>query len=130
MVFAALEPSLNELSGKIIGIAYEVHSALGPGLLESVYKECMFHKLIMAGLHVVKEKPLPVIYDGVKLDVGFRLDLLVEEKIVLEIKSVDDISDVHKAQVLTYLKFANCRLGLLLNFNELKMKDGITRLIR
>lgn len=120
---------LNKISGEIIGAAIEVHKALGPGLLESAYKECLLYELVNKGFHVVKEQPMPIVYKEVKLDHGYRMDLLVENKIVIEIKTVDAFSDVHFAQVLTYLKLGNYKLGLLINFNVLKLKDGIKRII-
>lgn len=119
----------NEISGRVIGIAIEVHNALGPGLLESVYKECLFYKLSQAGLDVEREKPMPLVFKDVKLECGYRVDLLVESKLVLEIKSVESLHDVHLAQVLTYLKLGNYRLGLLMNFNMVKLKDGIKRVV-
>ena len=118
----------NDISGKIIGCAIEVHKALGPGLLESAYEECLYYELLMAGLKVEKQKPLPVVYKEVKLDAGYRIDLLVENSVVVELKSVDAINDVHVAQVLTYLKLSGCKLGLLMNFNVVKLVDGIKRL--
>lgn len=120
---------LNKISGEIIGAAIEVHKALGPGLLESAYQECLFFELASKGFQVVKEQPMPIVYKEVKLDHGYRMDLLVENKIVIEIKTVDAFSDVHFAQVLTYLKLGNYKLGLLINFNVLKLKDGIKRII-
>ena len=119
----------NELTGKIIGTAIEVHNALGPGLLESAYKECLFYKLAKEGLFVVKEKPMPLVFEEVKLECGYRIDLLVENKIVVEIKSCEALCDIHLAQTLTYLKLRNYKLGLLINFNVLKLKDGIKRVI-
>jgi GxxExxY protein len=120
---------LNELTGKIIGLAIEVHTALGPGLLESSYKECLYYKIGKSGLYVEKEKPMPLVFEGVKLECGYRIDLLVENKIVIEIKSVDALNDIHLAQTLTYLKLGNYKLGLLMNFNVVKLKDGIKRVI-
>jgi GxxExxY protein len=119
----------NELTGLIIKQAIEVHNALGPGLLESAYKECLFYKLVQAGLLVEKEKPMPLVFEGVKLEYGYRIDLLIENRIVLEIKSVEALTDIHLAQTLTYLKLGNYKLGLLMNFNVLKLKDGIKRVI-
>ena len=119
----------NELSGKVIGLAMEVHSALGPGLLEHVYKECLFYKIQKTGLIVEKEKALPLIYEDVKLDCGYRIDLLVENRLLLELKAIDALNDLHLAQTLTYLRVGNYRLGLLINFNVLKLKDGIKRVI-
>ena len=118
----------NNISGKIIGCAIEVHKALGPGLLESAYEECLYYELLSAGLKVEKQKALPVVYKEVKLDAGYRIDLLVENCVVVELKSVDAINDVHVAQVLTYLKLSDCKLGLLINFNVVKLIDGIKRL--
>src|SRR5215210_9479968 len=115
----------NELTGTIIGLAMEVHNALGPGLLESAYKECLYYKLSKAGLLVVKEKPMPLVFEEVKQECGYRIDILVENKIVIEVKSVDALCDIHLAQTLTYSKLGNYKLGLLLNFNVLKLKDGI-----
>lgn len=117
----------NEISTIIIGKAIEVHKALGPGLLESAYKECLYYELIQAGLNVEKEKPVPVIYKEVHLDHGYRIDLLVENKVVVETKSVEDLIERHSAQVLTHLKFGGYKLGLLINFNVCVLKDGIKR---
>lgn len=119
----------NELSNSVIGIAIEVHKVLGPGLLESAYKECLFYKLFQAGYYVEKEKPMPLVFEEVRLDCGYRIDLLVENKLVIEIKSVEATNDVHLAQTLTYLKLGNYKLGLLVNFNVVKLKDGIRRVI-
>lgn len=119
----------NDLASKVIGIAIEVHSHLGSGLLESAYKECLYYKLQKAGLRVEKEKPMPLIYEEVKLDCGYRIDLLVEDKLVVELKSVDALNDIHLAQTLTYLKIGNYKLGLLINFNVIRLKDGIRRVI-
>ncbi|WP_317898809.1 GxxExxY protein [Aurantibacillus circumpalustris] len=121
--------SENELSNKIIGTCIDVHSVLGPGLLESAYKECLFYKLGKEGLYVEKEKPMPLVYEEVKLECGYRVDLLVERQLVIELKSVDALNDVHLAQTLTYLKLGNYKLGLLINFNVAKLKDGIRRVI-
>lgn len=119
----------NELSRKIIGCAIEVHKQLGPGLLESAYQECLFYELREAGLKVRKEKPMPIVYKEVKLDHGYRMDLLVEDKVVVEIKTVEALNDVHTAQVLTYLKLGDYKLGLLLNFQVTTLKKGIKRII-
>lgn len=119
----------NELSKIIIGCAIEVHKQLGPGLLESAYQECLYYELKQAGLNVRKEKPMPIVYKEVKLDHGYRIDLLVEEKVVIEIKTVDALTDVHTAQVLTYLKLGSFKLGLLLNFQVSILKNGIKRVI-
>lgn len=119
----------NEISNRIIGISIEVHQALGPGLLESAYKECLFYKLMKNGLLVEKEKPMPLIYEVVRLDCGYRIDILVENKVVIEIKSVEALNDVHFAQTLTYMKLGNFKLGLLINFNVSLLKDGIKRIV-
>jgi len=129
MSFAAIDQDLNLLSNEIIGLAIKVHKALGPGLLESSYKECLFYEIINKGYFAEKEKPLPLIYDKIKLDIGYRLDILVENSLVIEIKSVDALSDIHTAQVLTYLKLSGNRLGLLINFNVTLLKNGIKRLV-
>jgi len=119
----------NELSNIILGCAIEVHKQLGPGLLESAYQECLFYELKRAGLDVVKEKPMPIIYKDVKLDHGFRIDLLVNNKVVIEIKTVEQFTEVHTAQVLTYLKLGDYKLGILLNFYVTTLKNGIKRVI-
>jgi len=118
----------NEISGKIIGCAIEVHKLLGPGLLESAYVECLFYEFQKVGLFVEKQKPLPLIYKEVKLDAGYRLDLIVEHKVIVEVKSIESLNDIHTAQVLTYLKLSGCKLGLLMNFNVLHLVDGLKRL--
>ena len=119
----------NELAHKVIGLAIHVHSALGPGLLESAYKECLYFKIKECGLEVEKEKPMPLIFETVKLECGYRIDLLVEKKLVIEIKSVDTLADVHLAQSLTYMKLGDYKLGLLINFNVALLKQGIRRII-
>jgi len=119
----------NEISKLIIGQAIEVHRRLGPGLLESAYKECLFYELQKCDLSVAKEVPRPIVYKEVKLDHGYRIDLLVENKVVVEVKTVEGLTEVHFAQVLTYLKLGDYRLGLLLNFNVKMLKQGIRRLI-
>ena len=119
----------NEVSNKIIGCAIEVHRQLGPGLLESAYQECLFYELKLANLIVEREKPMPIVYKEVKLDHGYRIDLLVESKVVIEIKTAEFLTDVHTAQVLTYLKLGNYKLGLLLNFHVAILKNGIKRII-
>jgi GxxExxY protein len=118
----------NDISGKIIGCAIEVHKSLGPGLLENAYQECLHYELINSGLKVEKQKPLPLVYKEVRLDAGYRLDLIVEEKVIIEVKSIEAINDIHIAQLLTYLKVSNCRLGLLINFNVLRLTEGLKRL--
>ena len=119
----------NELSNIVIGLAIKVHKNLGPGLLESAYKECLFYEIQKAGLFVEKEKPMPLVYEDVKLDVGYRLDLFVENKLVIDTKSVEALNDIYLAQVLTYLKLSKSKLGLLINFNVKYLKDGIKRVI-
>jgi len=104
-----------------------VHTALGPGLLESAYEKCLFYELMQSGLTVFQQVPLPLIYKEVHLECGYRADFIVENKVILEIKSVDTLNDIHLAQVLTYLKLSDCKIGLLINFNVLKLKDGIRR---
>jgi GxxExxY protein len=119
----------NEISNKVIGLALEIHKKLGPGLLESAYKECLYYELIESGFKVEREKPVPLIYKEVKLDHGYRIDLLVNNAFVIELKCVDVINFIHKAQLLTYLRLGDYRLGVLLNFNTVLLKDGITRII-
>ena len=119
----------NKISKIIIGCSIEVHKQLGPGLLESAYQECLYYELIQAGLNVQKEKPMPIVYKEVKLDHGYRIDLLVENKVVIEIKTVEELNDIHTAQVLTYLKLGNYKLGLLLNFHVSLLKNEIKRII-
>ena len=119
----------NELSKIVFDAGIKVHKALGPGLLESAYEECLFYELKKNDLFVEKQKALPLIYEDVKLDVGYRIDLLVEQKLVIEIKSVEALNDLHLAQILTYLKLSNCKLGLLINFNTVLFKNGVKRVI-
>lgn len=121
-----LEESLKE---NIIGAAIEVHKYLGPGLLESAYEKCLCHELNLRGLKFERQKPIPLEYKGIKLDCGYRLDIVVEEKVILEIKTVDAITPVHEAQLLTYLRLANLKVGLILNFNVPVLKDGIRRMV-
>lgn len=119
----------NQLSNIAIGCALKVHSALGPGLLESSYVACLHFELIKSGLFVEIQKPLPLVYEDVKLECGYRIDVMVERKLIIEVKSVEALNDLHLAQVLTYLKLSNCRLGLLMNFNVLRLKVGIRRVV-
>ena len=119
----------NEISQLIIGCAIKVQTALGPGLLESAYEECLYYELVKEGLKVEKQKALPLIYEEIKLEVGYRLDLIVEDKVIIEIKACEGLNDVHLAQVLTYLKLSNVKLGLLINFNVTRVKDGIKRVV-
>ena len=120
---------LNKLSYEIIGAIYKVHTELGPGLLESTYEICLEYELLKKGFKVKRQKALPVIYNEIKLEIGYRIDLLVENSIILELKSVDEIAPIHKAQLMTYLKLSGLKLGLLLNFNVKDMKKGINRII-
>ena len=119
----------NDLSTIIIGCALDIHKELGPGLLESAYQECLFYELQNKGLKVVKEKAMPLMYKDVHINCGYRVDLLVEDKVVVELKSVDELNDIHLAQTLTYLKMGDFKLGLLINFNVSLLKSGIKRVI-
>lgn len=119
----------NEISKVIFDSGLKVHRQLGAGLLESAYEECLYYELQRSGLLIEKQKPMPLIYDDIKLDIGYRIDLLVERKVVVEIKSVESLNEIHIAQVLTYLKLSNCKLGLLINFNSVLFKNGVKRLI-
>lgn len=118
-----------ELTHKIIGCAMEVHKLLGPGLLESAYEECLVYELINAGLLIERQKVVPVIYKEIKLECGYRIDILVENTVVVELKTVEAFNDVHEAQVLTYMKFAMKPVGLLINFNVVLLKNGIKRYV-
>jgi len=120
---------INQITEKIIGCSIEVHKQLGPGLLESAYEECLYYELKSMGLSVKKQLALPLVYKDIKLDAGYRIDLLVENKVIVEIKSVDALAEIHKAQLMTYLKLADIKVGLLLNFNVIQLKDGIVRWI-
>ncbi|RJP56617.1 MAG: GxxExxY protein [Ignavibacteriales bacterium] len=120
---------LNKISYDIIGCSIKVHSELGPGLLESTYEICLEKELIDLGYLVERQKELPVVYQGVKLDAGYRIDLLVENEIVIELKSVEELAPIHQAQILTYMKLASKHLGLLINFNVTQLKKGIKRFI-
>lgn len=119
----------NEIAKEIVDCAYKVHTTLGPGLLESVYESVLAHELIKRGLQVERQKSLPVIYENMRLEEGFRADLLVSDKVIIELKSVEEVAPVHKKQLLTYLRLANKRLGLLINFGAAKIKEGITRIV-
>ncbi|MBJ2172685.1 GxxExxY protein [Aureibaculum sp. A20] len=119
----------NDISRIIFNCALKVHKSLGPGLLESAYEECLFYELKKSGLNIVKQKALPLIYEEVKLDIGYRVDILVENKVIIEIKSVEALNDIHLAQVLTYLKLSDCKLGMLINFNVTLIKNGIRRVV-
>ena len=119
----------NQLTYNIIGCAYKVHSVLGPGLLESTYEACLAYELMKLDYSVEIQKSLPVVYEEVKLDAGYRIDVLVENKVLLELKSVESICDIHVAQILTYLKLSNIKIGLLINFNVKDLKQGIKRFV-
>lgn len=120
---------LNELSRSILRCAYLVHTTLGPGLLESAYEKCLYHELTDNGFNVERQMILPLEYKEVQIDAGYRLDLIVEDSVILEIKSVEALNDLHLAQILTYLKLSDCKLGLLLNFNVKYLKQGIRRVV-
>ena len=120
---------VNELSSRVIGAAIEIHKVLGPGLLESAYEECLIYELKNTGLNVERQKPVPVVYKDIKLECGYRIDLLVENTVIVELKAVDTIIPIHEAQILTYMKFAKKQLGLLINFNVILLKNSIKRFI-
>ena len=119
----------DSLTSQILKCAFEVHTALGPGLLESAYKECLSYKLAKSGLYIEKEKAIPIVFEDIKLECGYRLDILVEKQIVIELKSVEALNDVPLAQVLTYLKLGNYKIGYLMNYNVTGLKNGIRRLV-
>ena len=119
----------NETATRVIGLAIDVHRALGPGLLESAYEECLFHKVTSSGLRAVKQKPMPLIFEDVKLECGYRIDMLVEDRLVVEVKSADGMHPIFLAQTLTYLRLGGFRLGLVINFNVEMLKDGVRRVI-
>jgi GxxExxY protein len=121
--------SFNELTERVIGACIEIHRALGPGLLESAYEECLCYELSQTGIKFERQKPLPVHYKDVNLDCGYRLDLVVEEKIIIELKAVESLLPIHEAQLLTYLKLSGITLGLLINFNVAMLKHGIKRIV-
>ena len=120
---------LNQISGQIVDAAMKVHTALGPGLLESAYEACLLFELHKRGLKAVSQVQLPIVYESVKIDAGYRIDLLVEDAVVVELKSVEEVVPIHKAQLLSYLKLSGKKLGLLINFNTVHLKDGITRMV-
>lgn len=124
-----MELLYKELTGKIIDCAFKVHKQLGPGLLESAYEECLLQELKDCGISTGKQVPMPLVYNGRKLDAGYRVDILVEDKVIIEIKSVECLIPVHTAQLMTYLKLSGCKIGLLINFNVILLKDGIKRII-
>lgn len=120
---------LNQISGKIIECAIKVHRALDPGMLESAYEACLFYELHKSGLKVEKQLTLPIIYDGVKIDAGYRIDLFVEDEVIVELKAVEKLHPIHKAQLLSYLKLSDKKLGLLINFNVKLLIDGVQRVV-
>ena len=120
---------LNQITGEIIGGAIEVHPTLGPGLLESAYEACLLFELVQKGLTVQQQKPLPVIYKGVNLDCGYRLDLVIDDSVIVEVKAVDQLAPIHQAQLLSYLKLSGREVGLLINFNVKVLKQGIVRMV-
>ncbi len=126
---APIRRSPNEISRVVLDASMKIHSFLGPGLLESTYKACLSQELRNRGLRVEMERPLPVIYEGTKLEIGYRVDMLVEDSVIIEIKSIDAITPVHQAQVLSYLRLSGMSLGLLINFNVAHLKDGIKRFV-
>lgn len=119
----------NQIAKSVFEAALKVHKALGPGLLESAYEECLFYELKKQGIKVEKQKALPLIYEDVKMEIGYRVDLMIENKFIIEIKAVEAMNDVHMAQILTYLKLADCKLGMLINFNVSLLKNGVRRVI-
>src|SRR6266480_2002959 len=128
-VFEALPPDIEHLAKIVVDSAYKVHSNLGPGLLESVYETCLAHELRKRGIGTETQVAIPIVYDGIRLEAGLRIDLLVDRKLILEIKAVEEMNRIFKAQVLTYLKLTGLRLGLLINFNVTLIKNGIERVI-
>lgn len=124
------EEFMNDCTWDILGVAMKVHTALGPGLLESAYAHCMCYEVTNAGFYVEQQKPIPLVYNEVKLDAGYRADIIVNKSVIVELKAVDGLLDIHLAQVLTYLKLTNLKLGLLINFNVVRLKEGIKRVIR
>jgi len=119
----------NELSSIVIKEAIDIQKVLGPGLLEKVYVECLYYRLTKGGLRVIKEQPIPVLFEEIRMECGYRADLIVEEKLIIEAKCIEAFADIHIARTLTYLRFANCKLGLLINFNVVLLKNGIRRVV-
>lgn len=120
---------INQISAQVIDAAMKVHTALGPGLLESAYEGCLLHELRKRGLKVLSQVILPVVYDDITIDVGYRFDLLVEDCVMVELKAIDKLAPIHEAQLLTYLKLSGVKVGLLINFNVLHLKDGLKRMV-
>lgn len=125
----SLEASTERIASEVINIALMIHKKLGPGLLESAYKECLYYELQANGFKVEKEKPIPLAYNGIKLDCGYRADLVVEDKILLELKAIEELTKIHLAQILTYLRIGGYHLGFIMNFNVLLLKNGIKRVV-
>jgi len=119
----------NQIAGIVFELGLKVHKNLGPGLLENAYEECLFYELVQAGLRVEKQRALPLVYEEVKLEAGYRIDLMVEGKFIIEVKAVEALNDLHLAQILTYLKLSNCKLGMLINFNTALFKNGVKRVV-
>jgi GxxExxY protein len=119
----------NEITSIILDRSIAIHKALGPGLLESVYETCLFHELSKASLKVQRQKAMPLVYDGIHMESGYRIDLMVEEKVIVEVKSVEGLNDLHPAQTLTYLRLSDCKVGLLINFNVSLLKNGFRRIV-
>lgn len=120
---------INQISGSIVDAAFKVHNTLGPGLLESAYEACLAHELKKLGLRVASQVSLPVVYDGVAIEAGYRIDMIVQDSVVVELKAIEKILPIHQAQLLTYLKLSGIKVGLLINFNEVLLKQGINRLV-
>lgn len=123
------QDQLNEISGKVIEFAIKVHTALGPGMLEGAYEICLMHELVSNGFKVKSQVTLPIIYHGIRLDAGYRIDLLVEDSVIIELKAIDRLIPVHEAQLLSYLRMSDLRLGLLINFNVRLLRDGVRRVV-
>ena len=121
--------NIEDVFRKVLNCSFKIHTVLGPGLLESVYVECLYYEMIQSGLAVEKQKALPLTYENVKLEAGFRIDLFVENQVIIEVKSIDSLAEIHMAQILTYLRLSECKRGLLVNFNVTHLKDGIKRVI-
>ncbi len=119
----------NEITSQVINAAIKVHRSLGPGLLESAYEKCLYYELSKSNLKVEMQKPMPLVYDNVRLDAGYRIDLLIEDMVIIELKAVESVHNIHHAQVLTYMKLSGCRVGLIINFNVPLLKNGIKRFI-
>lgn len=119
----------NEISNLVIGCAIKIHSQIGLGLLESAYEECLYYEILKSGLKAEKQRMLPLVYEEIKLECGYRIDIIVQDKVIIEVKAVEELKNIHLAQVLTYLRLSGCKLGLLMNFNVKQLKDGIRRVV-